>query len=505
MRTKKAFINSSVNIISFFISFIPNLIIRKVFSDTLGTELLGLNSLYTNIIGWLSIVEMGVGTAIVYSLYKPFAEDNKEKIRGYIRFYGQFYKTIGLIILILGICITPFLNVFFKGEVDIKIVSIGFILFLINTFISYLFSHRLCILNVTQQGYKISIGTTISKLVISILQFIMLKFYPSFILYIFIQLVINLIYYIVINSYVCKEYNWLRQGNEILEPKAKKDLLKNVKAMFLHKVGTLIVFSTDNLVISKFLGLTSLAIYTNYQIVIGALQNVIKMGLGGITASVGNLLAENDRAKAYDIHKKIFFLNFWITSFVVISLYNTLNQFVVIWLGNNNLIDSLTFSVVLINLYFTLMRESVERFQEGSGHFYEDRYAPFCEAAINLSISLILVNYIGLPGVFIGTLISNFAVVFWTKPYVIYKYVFKDKLYKYFEMYFKYTFIGIILLVITNYLTIPVKFSYSISSFIINCLINIVVINGIYLIVFCKTDEFKYYLSMIRRLLTKRL
>ena len=333
----------------------------------------------------------------------------------------------------------------------------------------------------------------------------MLKFYPSFILYIFIQLVINLIYYIVINSYVCKEYNWLCQGNEILEPKAKKDLLKNVKAMFLHKIGTLIVFSTDNLVISKFLGLTSLAIYTNYQIVIGALQNIIKMGLGGITASVGNLLAENDKAKAYDIHKKIFFLNFWITSFVVISLYNTLNQFVVIWLGNNNLIDSLTFSVVLINLYFTLMRESVERFQEGSGHFYEDRYAPLCEAAINLSISLILVNYIGLPGVFIGTLISNFAVVFWTKPYVIYKYVFKDKLYKYFEMYFKYTFIGIILLVITNYLTIPVKFSYKFSSFIINCLINIVVINGIYLIVFCKTDEFKYYLSMIRRLLTKRL
>lgn len=503
MRTQKALINSSINIITYLLLFIPNLILRRVFLNSLGSDMLGLNSLYSNIIGWISIAELGIGSAIIFSLYKPFIEDDKKTINAYVRFYGKFYRTVGLIILILGIIAMPFLGFFIQNNIDIRVVRIGFLLFLLSSFISYMFSHKLCILNVAQEAYKITLSTTLSQLIIYLLQFIMLKNYQNFILFIFIQLIINLIYYLGMNYYIAKKYKWLGKDKDNLDDKAKINLFKNVRALFMHKIGELVVNSTDNIVISKFVGLSTLANYTNYNTIILSMQKLVSIGLNGITASIGNMLAYNDKEKAYDIHRKIFFLNFWVVSFIVISLYNTLNQFVGLWIGPKYLLDNNTFIVILINLYFVSMRGSVEQFQSGSGNFYQDRYAPLVEAIINLAVSIFLVRIIGIVGVFIGTLVSNFTVVFWTKPYVVYKYVFKKSLVKYFIMYFSYLAVGIIPLIATNLLTAPFKESLSIVNFVINCLINIIVINTTYVIIFFRTKEFKYYLSLVLNIINK--
>ena len=501
MRTKKALLNSSINISTYLLLFIPNLLIRRVFLNTLGSEMLGLNSLYTNIIGWLSIAELGIGSAIIFSLYKPFAENDRKKISIYVNFYGYFYRRVGFIVLLGGIFITPFLKFFIENNVNMKIITIAYLIFLLNSFITYMFSHRLCILNVAQEAYKITIGTTISQIIIYLLQYIILNNYPNFILYSSIQLIINIIYYLVINMYIESKYPWLGKEKNKLDKKSREDLFKNIKALFMHKIGSLVVNSTDNIIISKFVGLTSLANYTNYNTVIGALQRIVQMGLNGITASVGNMLAGNNKEKAYDIHKKIFFLNFWVVSFIVISLYNTLNQFVGLWVGNEYLLNKCTFVVILINLYFVAMRGSVEQFQNGSGNFHQDRYAPFAEAIINLTVSIFLVKRIGITGVFVGTLVSNFTVIFWTKPYVVYKYVFGKPLINYFIMYFKYLLIGVIALFISDYITSLVKYDLSIISFIINCLINIIFINCIYIIIFFKTNEFKYYLELLKNII----
>lgn len=503
MRTRKALINSIINILSFFVAFIPNIILRKTFLDSLGSDILGLSSLYTNIIGWISIVEMGVGTAIVYSLYKPFADNDQNEIRAYIRFYGELYKKIGLIVLGAGVLISPCIRFFIKGNIDLKLATIGFLIYLLNSFLTYMFTHRLCILNVAQEEFKITIGTTISKLLIAIIQFVFLKFKPNFLIYALIQVVVNLIYYIIINIYITRKYQWLNSGEGTLDGEVKNNLLNNVKALFMHKIGGLVVLSTDNIVISKFVGLVELAKYTNYYTIISSLQTLITKGLSGITASIGNMLTDDDKEKAYDIHKKVFFMNFWIVSFIVISLYNTLNQFVALWVGEKYFLDRFTFIVILLNTYFASMRGSVERFQEGSGNYRQDRYAPLCEAAINLISSLMLVQHIGLAGVFVGTLISNFTVIFWTKPYVVYKYVFDRKLIEYFKMYFKYVIIAIIPLIVTNYCTIAFKYSYTVKSFIINCSINVVVINLIYIIIFSKSQEFRYYVNIFMKIVKK--
>ena len=501
MRVKKSLINSSVTIFSYIATFLPVFILRKVFLNELGNELMGLSSLFENIIGYLSIAEMGIGTAIIFSLYKPFAERDFEKVKAYLSYYKRFYFFAGIIIVIIGLCITPILGIFLRNDLKLLDVKLYFILFLINTLISYLFSYKQCILNVAQEGYKLSIATTLSKLIIVMFQIIIIKVFKSFYLYILTQIIVNLIYYVLINFYIDNKYNFLDIKSYDLSQVEKKNLTRNIKALFFHKIGSVLVFGTDNIVLSTFINLTSVAKYTNYSIIINVFNGIIGNSLNAITPSIGNLLVDGDKNKAYDIHKKIMFYSFWISSFVVISLFNTLTQFIALWLGEGSILNQFTVGVILVNVYFQMMKGSVGRFKEGAGEYHKDRFAPLIEGLINLVSSIILVNLIGMPGVFIGTFISNITVIFWTQPSIVYKYVFNIPVINYYKEYFRYLFIAIIPLLLTTILTYNLKNIYSPSSFILNCLINIVIINTSYIIIFNKNEEFIYFKELLVDLL----
>lgn len=497
MRTEKAMKNVLVTLITYIISFLPVFIARRVFLDQLGTELLGLSSLYNNILSYLSVIEMGVGSAIIFSLYEPFEENNREKVKGYLDYYLKFYKIVGILVLLLGMIITPFLNIFIRDNINMFQAKLYFLLFLINTVISYFFSYKQCILNVAQEGYKLSIATTISKVVITLLQIVFLKIYSNFYIYLIIQILINFIYYILVNRYIDRRYLWINTIKGKIEKEEKKYLLKNIKALFMHKIGNIVVFGTDSLVISSFINLNNVSKYNSYSMIFTYLQTLISNCMNSLTPSIGNLLVSNDRKKAYMVHKRLFFISFWIISFIIITLWNTSSQFVNLWLGESQLLDSFTVALILINLYFQLMRSSVEKFKDGSGNYYQDRYAPAFEAVINLICSIILVNIIGLSGVFLGTFISNISVVFWVKPKITYKYVFEKPLIKYFIMYFKYLFLSIIPLVLTTLMLNNVKCVNSIWAFIVNCVINVVIINSVYLIIFWRNEEFIYFKDIL--------
>lgn len=507
MRTKRAGINVVINFITYVISFLPVFIVRRVFLNTLGDELLGLSSLYTNIIGLLSIVELGIGTAIIFSLYKPFADNDRVKIKGYLNYYAKFYRIIGIIILVCGLLITPFLKIFINNDINILEAQGYFILFLLNTLISYMFSYKLSMLYVSQQGYIVAIGTTISKIIIAALQIILLKLAPDFNVYLIIQLVINLIYYLMINRIINKQFEWLNKTDGILDKEEKLELAKNIKALFIHKVGGLLVLSTDNIIISAFINLNVVSKYNSYNLVINSLQNVITTAFSSITASIGNLLTEKNDDKAYEVHKKLYFLNFWIASLVVISLFNTIKQFIILWLGKSQILDDFTVIIILINLYFMLMRSSVDTFKEAGGIYHQDRYSSLFEAGINLIFSIILVRKIGLPGVFIGTLISNFSVLFWVKPKMVYKYVFKKSLKEYYVTYIKYFLITLIMMLITNFATKDLREIYTISAFLLNCIVNLLIINISYITIFYRNKNFKFYKEIVlnncKRILNK--
>ncbi|MGL4450994.1 MAG: lipopolysaccharide biosynthesis protein [Sarcina sp.] len=503
MRLKKSLINSVIGMLTYIISFLPIFIVRKVFIDVLGSDLAGLTSLYTNIIGYLTIIEMGVGTAIICSLYKPFDEENHEKVVGYLKYYKKFYMLAALFIFCVGIVLVPFLHVFIKGNINAGYVKIGFILFLINTVIAYLFGYKQCILNVAQDGYKVSIALTAAKVLIAIAQIFIVEKYHSFYGYLIAQIVINLIFYILINYYIDRCYPWLKETKGKIDKEEKSELIKTIKGVSLHKIGAVLVFGTDNIVISSFIGLTSVTLYNNYMLVINAFGGIVSQAIAGVTASIGNLLLDDDGEHVYRTHKRLFLANFWIASFIAIILVNTLTPFIQLWLGKEFVLSLSIVGLLILNLYFQMIRGQVEQFKNASGEFYRDRYAPLVEGGINLIISLVLVRYIGLIGVLLGTVISNVAVIFWTQPYVVYKYVFKKSLFEYFLRYFKYILIAVIPLVFTMFLTHNLKVNDSFINFILNCFINVVVINVFYLIIFWRTEEFQFFKGLIFKFLKR--
>lgn len=503
MRTKKTIKNAYWGMIGYIISFFPRFLVRKVFLDTLGAEMLGLTSLYSNILGYLSIVEMGIGSAIIYSMYKPYHEDNKTKIKGYLNYYKKFYKIAGIIILCIGLSITPFIHFFVNESIDLGILRYGFILFLINSFISYLFTYKYCMLYVAQEGYKVYMTINFSKVIIAVAQVISLIIFSNFYIYLLVQIIITFITYLCLNNYINKRFSWLKSIDAILEKDEEKDLKKNIKSLFFHKIGNVFVGATDNIVISSFINLKTVAIYNNYYLLTSIFIGVLGSIMNNITAGIGSLLVEKDNEYSYRIHSKVFFVNFWIVSFIVISLVNTIDQFIILWVGKEYLIDKFTLVLILLNLYMVLIRNSVEQFKNASGEYYRDRYAPVIEGIMNLVISVILVNLIGLSGVFIGTLLSNLLIVFWVKPYIVYKYVFNKSLIEYFKLYFKYLFIGLIPLIITMVLTDRIKSIGTPSMFILNCIINIVVINLFYLIIFWQSEEFKYFKNIVEKMIKK--
>ena len=312
---------------------------------------------------------------------------------------------------------------------------------------------------------------------------------------------VNLVYYIILNRYIDNKFKWLKTTKGNITNEEKHSLIKNVKALFLHKIGGMLVFGVDNIVISSFVNLDVVGRFNSYNMIIGVIQGGVGNAVDGVTASVGNLLAEGNEENSYMVHKRLFFLNFWVVSFIVISLYNTLEQFIIIWLGKDQILDRFTLILMLSNLYFLLMRSSVEMFKSRAGIYHQDRFAPILEGGINLVSSIVLVKFIGLPGVVLGTLISNLTVIFWLKPKMVYKYVFNKPLKEYFFMYFKYLLIGLIPLIITKYLTIKLRNSQLLIGFIENCIVNIVVINSLYMVIFRKNENFKYFKEVIKNIL----
>lgn len=498
MRTKKASFNSIANIASFIILLLPSFLLRKIFLESLGDDLLGLNYLFQNIIGFLSLAELGVGTAIMYALYKPIANSDQIKIKGYLDYFGKTYRILGVVIVFLGFLVIPFLKFFIKGDVDLELAAIAFIIFLVNTFITYLFSYKLTILEASQRGYWVTGVNVIFRILMISFQILLLKFYPNYYLVLLVQVGTDLAYFITMNFLIGFKYPWLKKVKGALEHKERSALKKNIKAVFFHKIGSFLVFGTDNLLISFFIGLKAVAIFNNYNMIIKMFENIMDKLFKGMTASIGNLIATSDEEEVYKVHGRLFFLNFILISFIVIPLYNSIDQFICIWLGEKYLIDDLTLAIVLFNVYFKMMRLSVEHFKQGSGLYHQDRFAAIIESIVNLGVSIILVRYFGLAGIFMGTLASNLLVVFWVKPKVVYKYIFKRSVFVYFRKYLLYLIILLVSLYVTNKLSSYFNNEYNLLSFIQNISLNILALSILSLIAFGKTSEFQYFYSLIR-------
>ncbi|MFD0829830.1 lipopolysaccharide biosynthesis protein [Neobacillus sp. M.A.Huq-85] len=498
MRINHSIKNIFISIFSQVVIILLGFVSRKIFIDSLGADYLGINGLLTNVLSIMALVEGGIGISIVYNLYKPLAENDQRKVIALVQLYKKAYAILALIILVISFALYPFLGHLMKNGSAISNLSIIYFLFVAKNMISYLNAHKWSLINADQRGYVLAGMNLLFQITTAIARILILLLTKNYILYLAIELLVYALQNIVSGRIVNKRYLYIKtKVKYTVDSATRENLVKNVKAMFLHNIGGYLVYGTDNILISSFISVATVGLYSNYTMITQQLSALVSPILGGIGASVGNLIATESIEKNYSIFKVSYLVNFWIYSFCVIFLYNLLEPFISWWLGKQYLLNHLTFIFILINFYLDGMRAAISTFKNKAGLFVQDKYAPLIEGGINLLSSLILLKYYGLAGIFMGTTISTIATVLWTQPFFVYKHVFKRKVFSYFIKYGYYAVLTILVCLLTTVVCNSLVSGHSFFSLILRGIICLIIPNCIYCAIFYKSTEFKYLKSVI--------
>lgn len=499
---KNAVVAAIMNVVTILVGFIA----QKIFITTLGNEYLGINGLFSNVLSMLAVVELGFGSAIVYHLYKPIAENDKKQVNILMKFYKRTYNIIALIIFVLGICILPFIK-YIIGEVTISDnVYFLFFLALIDIVASYLLTYKRSILYADQKTYITNIVHIGYVIFMNVAEIMFLLAFHNYVLYLIIKIIFRVLENLVITAIANKRYPFItKKIDDNLDINIKNDIYKKVKGLLFHRIGGSLVLGTDNIIISKLFGVVAVGLYSNYNMVINAVTNLFGQVFSSITATVGNLLIENNKIKSYQVYKNVLFVNSWLYNFAGICILCLMEPFVSIWLGDEYLLSYSILIVLVINFYIQGMRKTNSVFKEAAGIFYEDRFVPLIESFINIVASIVLAKIFGLIGVFLGTILSSLALFLYSYPIFVYKRLFNRKYSEFIKEHLKYLIISIIITVITSLLINCINVSNLILQLIINALICIIVPNIIYIIIFRKSEEFKYYFNLLKQLLSKKI
>lgn len=495
------------SVIANALTILIGFVVQKVFLSVLGTEYLGVNSLYNNIISMLAIADLGIGTAIVYNLYSPIAHKNVEKIKSLMRFYRNTYRFIALIIFLIGLLVIPFLPII-VGHTTIPQfeLSVLFLLFLIDTVVSYLLSYKRSLLYADQKIYITSIVHLGYLIIMNTLLVMSLLLTANFYLFLIIKIVMRFLENLVISVIADKKYPYLKETNvKKIQKRTVNDIILKVKGLIFHKLGSFFVLGTDNIIISMFLGVAVVGLYNNYYLVIYALTTLIGQGFTSFTASVGNLLTTESKEKSYEVFKRIRFLNFWVSAYTATSVLTVMESFISGWYGSEYLLSTTVLIMIVLNYYLTVMRYNISIFKEAAGIFHEDRYIPILESFINIVASLIFLKFFGLAGVFMGTIMSSLLLHLYSYPKYVFKPLFNQRRKDYFQAIVKYFAIFVVVAILTYGVCSLITISNMFLKVVVNIVISLLIPNFIYFILFRHDEEFIYFKNLYKKIKNKKL
>lgn len=512
MRAKNSLKNAKINLIFTLITTILGFISRTIFIEYLGSTLLGFNTLIVGVIGVLNVAELGIGVAISYELYKPLVDENYEKINEIMVIFKRIYSYIGIAVLVMGIIFIPFLKGLIKNEVPYDQAIFYFLILLIATAGTYFFSYKQVLINADQKSYIVQQALGMSNIVKTLLQIIVMVLFRSYLAWLIIFLVFSLGGNVYASYKTQKHY-----GNKIsFKSKEKtKDIMarnislkKNIFNIFFHKLGEIVIFQTDPIVISAFATLKETAIYANYTMVITALTTILGAIFNSMTASVGNLIASEGDEKAYEVFKEIRFIINTVGIIISFSLFMTVDKFISIWVGNEYLFSTPIVLIIIFNLYVQLTRDAIGNFKSCYG-IYWDIWAPVVEGLINLVLSIGLSFKFGIIGVFIGTLVSNIVIILMWQPYTVYKYGFKKNPFKYYiwllGTIILYGGISVGLYKLINKIDSLIFLSNGIIDFLFTGIISVAFMSLVILILNFRNPSLKKLIVRVKYIVLKRI
>ena len=502
--------NSLLNIISSFggtIAYdIGYFFLRAVFVRTLAEEYLGLEGLFSNILGMLSLMELGIGPAMIVSLYKPISEKNTEKIKSLMLLYRKAYSIIGFCVLVAGISLTPFLSFFIQDFPDgFRQINLIYILYVLNTGSSYFWIYKQSLFIADQKNYLVNLWFNAARIIMLAAQMLILVLTHNFILFLLVQILFTNGANLYISRRADRAYPYLREKNTApLDRKSRDEVKTYALSSTVLNIGSKLVNSTDQLIITRFAGLVSGGAYSSYILVSDSLLSIERKLFSELTASIGNLNVVSERDKNYEVFTHLLFASNFVSTVFCVCLYCLFQDFVEWWIGDTFVLDRVTVIIIVLVFYLYSVRLPAQTFNSATGAFSHYRYRSIVEGVINLIVSIVLVRRIGIAGVIMGTAVSCLAVPFWVEPYILFKFTFRSSAAPYWRNAALNLAETAALVLICSFLCrlLPLK---GILAFLCKGCLCAAVSGGIMCLLHHKNKSFSFFIRLIGRILHRAL
>lgn len=442
-RLSKSIQNAKVALLFYFLNLVLQFFSRKIFLDYLGSEVLGLNTTAQNLLGFLNIAELGIGSAVAYNLYKPIYDGNRQAINDIVSIQGWLYRRVAYVVMIgacLLMCFFPW--IFEKAHLPLWYTYATFIALLVSALLGYFVNYKLIVLSADQKEYKITYCTQGVKIAKVLLQILAIMTLPNgYVYWIALEVIMAVVSSVILNRTLKKEYPWLCSvvANGKVLQRVYPEIIKKTKQIFFHKIATFVLFQTSPLVIYAYASLTLVAIYGNYMLIVTAVSTLMGALLNGLNAGVGSLVAEGDKKKIKSVFWQLTTLKMWLTSVVCCAFYMLGHLFIRLWVGEEYLMPQSAFVTLLMITFIQLSRTN-DIFLNAYGLF-QDVWAPVAEASLNLGFSILLGFHYGLTGILCGVLLSLLTIICIWKPYFLYWKGFKESAWEYVLLYLKKIFL----------------------------------------------------------------
>lgn len=405
-------LNARVNLIFYFLTLALSFFSRKIFLDTLGADFVGLTGTLQNLLGFLNLAELGIGSAIGYVLYKPLFDHDETKINEIISVFGYLYRWIGKIILIAGCILACFLPLIFPNtEFDLGLIFFAYFSFLASSLIGYFANYKQTLLGADQKNYVVTAYFQTATIIKTIIQMALAYYTGNYYLWVIVELSFGIIYSFILNWKINQVYPWLRsevsQGRILF--KKYPEVMKYTKQLFVHRISAFVQFQVSPFLIYIFVSLQTVAFYGNYTLFIDKISIFLSNVFGSVSAGVGNLIAEGNISKIIQIFWELMAVRFFLVGIFIFGLYHLLPPFIQLWLGKEYILPNSVLCLLIVNFFMGLCRGFVDPFLYGYGLFY-DTWAPITESIIYIVVSLVGGYYCGLIGVIIGSTMSLFII-----------------------------------------------------------------------------------------------
>ena len=505
-RIKSATRNIAFGFIGQAATLILSFALRTIFIIHLSEDLLGVNSMYSNILSLLNMAELGIGTALNFSLYGPVARGEKEKIKSYMQLYRKAYRVIATVVAVVGLLLVPFLKYLAKnpGDVSERDLTLYYLIFLFNTVSSYFVAYKYSLVNAEQKNYIQTNILTITKIVTVSIQIAVVVITENFYLFLLTDAAVQLVQKIFVSIYLDKKYPLLKEKN--IEPLAKAEsdeVWNKTKALVFHKVGDVARLQTDAIIITSFIQVKMAGYVDNYNLVLNSVSNFVNIIFNSVISSFGNLIATESKQKQYEMFKVYRFFASWIYGYSCVGFMILLTPLIRIWIGDKWVLVPAAVYCILTDYYFKGDRIVLSNYKTAAGVFEQDKYLALIQGAVNLVLSIALVQTpLGIVGIYIGTIVSGLIANI-TKPIIIYRACFDMDASSYFIDSFKYIASLLFVLLSCHFISLKVLSNLNIFTFLIMAVIITIVFNGVYFILYGRSEEFKYLYGKLREKLVR--